>query len=125
MQVVTTIVMTLQSLAGITAATSAAKSIPIIGWFLQNGGVVHAADGWSGIVPGTHMSGDQVPAMLNSGELVLNKAQSGVIAAAITSAENGSGGGVSETRIESDQMVLLLRNGAARRGQTIGEYLGI
>lgn len=125
MQVVTTILMTLQSLAGITAATSAVKSIPIIGWFLQNGGVVHAADGWSGIVPGTHMSGDQVPAMLNSGELVLNKAQSGVIAAALTSAENGSGGGVSETRIESDQMVLLLRNGAARRGQTIGEYLGI
>ena len=125
MQVVTTILMTLQSLAGITATTSAVKSIPIIGWFLQNGGVVHAADGWSGIVPGTHMSGDQVPAMLNSGELVLNKAQSGVIASALTSAENGSGGGVAETRIESDQMVLLLRNGAARRGQTIGEYLGL
>lgn len=125
MQVVTTILMTLQSLAGITATTSAVKSIPIIGWFLQNGGVVHAADGWSGIVPGTHMSGDQVPAMLNSGELVLNKAQSGVIAAALTSAENSSGGGVSEARIESDQMVLLLRNGAARRGLTIGEYLGL
>ena len=125
MQVVTTILMTLQSLAGITAATSAVKSIPIIGWFLQNGGVLHAADGWSGIVPGNSFSGDNIPALLNSGETVLNKAQSGVIAAALTSAENGYGDVEGETRIESDQMVLLLRNGAARRGQTIGEYLGL
>ena len=33
-----------------------------------------------GIVPGTSFSGDRVPALVNSGELILNRAQQGVIA---------------------------------------------
>ena len=50
---------------------------------MANGGVAHAADGWSGTVPGTHFSGDMVPIMVNSGELILNRAQQGVIASAL------------------------------------------
>ena len=125
MQVITTIMMAIQSLATITATTSALKSIPIIGWFLQNGGVVHAANGFSGIVPGNSFSGDNIPAMLNAGETVLTRAQSGVIASALQAQDNGMVGGMGEVHVESDEMVLLLRNGAARRGMTIGEYLGL
>lgn len=124
MQVITTILMAIQTLSSITATTSALKSIPIIGWFLHTGGVVHAANGFSGTVPGNMMSGDQVPAMLDSGELVLNRAQQGNLLAQL----NQSSGGTAvqgETRIEADEMVLLIKNGASRKGITIGEYLGI
>ena len=125
MNIITTILTTISTLAGITASTSILKSIPVIGWFLQNGGVVHAAEGWSGIVPGNYMSGDQVPAMLNSGELVLNKAQSGVIASALNGIENGGFAGRSMATIESDQIRIVLQNGAQAKGMTISEYLGI
>lgn len=124
MQVITTILMAIQTLSSITATTSALKSIPIIGWFLHTGGVVHAANGFSGTVPGNMMSGDQVPAMLDSGELVLNRAQQGNLLAQL----NQSSGGTTvqgETRIEADEMVLLIKNGASRKGITIGEYLGL
>ena len=77
-QTVTGILTAISSLITIITALQSAKSVPIIGWMLANGGVVHAADGYQ--VPGNRMSGDQVPAMLNSGELVLNRAQQGNIA---------------------------------------------
>lgn len=124
MQVITTIMMSLQSLAAITAGTSALKSIPLVGWFLQNGGVVHAQEGWSGIVPGNSFSGDNIPAFLNSGETVLSAAQSATVANLLT---GGSDGGTSdgEVRVESDEIVLTIRNGARRRGMTVADYLGL
>ena len=69
----------------VTAGTSAVKAIPVIGWALARGGIVHAAGGYQ--VPGNNYSGDMVPAMLNSGEMVLNKAQVGNLASQL----NGSG----------------------------------
>ena len=122
MQVITTILMALQSLSTITASTSALKSIPFIGLFLHNGGVIHAANGYS--VPGNTFSGDKVPAMLDSGELVLNKAAQGNILSQLDNANN-SNVVAGETRVEADEMILLIRNGAARKGVTIGEYLGL
>ena len=86
--------------------------------------MVHAANGFNGTVPGNMMSGDQVPAMLDSGELVLNRAQQGNLLAQL----NQSSGRTTvqgETRIEADEMVLLIKNGASRKGITIGEYLGV
>ena len=67
------------SIVAVIAGIQAAKATPVIGWLLARGGtnrngrIIHAATGYT--VPGNFMSGDQVPAMLNSGETVLNKAQ--------------------------------------------------
>ena len=68
----------IQTLQAIQTTESTIKSIPVVGWLLAQGGVVHAASGYE--VPGNNYSGDQVPALLNSGELVLNKAQQGNLA---------------------------------------------
>jgi len=68
----------IQTLQAIQTTESTIKSIPVVGWLLSQGGVVHAARGYE--VPGNYYSGDQVPALLNSGELVLNKAQQGNLA---------------------------------------------
>lgn len=68
----------IQTLQAIRTTESTIKSIPVVGWLLAQGGVVHAASGYE--VPGNYYSGDQVPALLNSGELVLNKAQQGNLA---------------------------------------------
>lgn len=62
----------------VTAGTSAVKAIPVIGWALARGGIVHAAGGYQ--VPGNNYSGDMVPAMLNSGEMVLSRQQQNILA---------------------------------------------
>ena len=119
--------MSLQSMAAINAGTSALKSIPIIGLFLSGGGIVPKAAGGR-FIGGNSYSGDNIyagNAWVNSGELVLNKSEQGNLASFITAAENGMGAGVSETRVESDVMVMTIKNGARRRGITVGEYLGI
>ena len=124
LQVISTITMAIQSLVGLTASTSILNSIPIIGWFLHNGGVVHAANGFSGEVPGNMFSGDNIPAMLNSGETVLTRSQVGILSSALN-AQTYSGTGRSEAVIESDQIRLVLQNGAQAQGKTLGEYLNI
>ena len=77
-----------------------------------NGGIVHAAGGWNGFVPGNNYSGDMVPALLNSGEMVLNRAQQGVLASEL------SGGGMQNIRLEavvSGEQILLSSNNRGRR----------
>lgn len=59
----------------IQVATSISAAKPF-----ANGGVIHAAGGWSGFVPGNSFSGDNIPALLNSGELVLNRFQQQALA---------------------------------------------
>ena len=60
----------LQTIMGIVGAIQAISTAKFI---FSTGGIVHAAGGV--MVPGNSFSGDRVPALLNSGELVLNKAQ--------------------------------------------------
>lgn len=64
-------------LEGITTILTAIQTISTLK-FWSNGGVIHAASGM--IVPGNHYSGDMVPSMINSGELILNRAQQGAVA---------------------------------------------
>ena len=103
------------ALGALTAAITAntvAQAIP----FFSNGGVVHAADGF---VSGNSYSGDLTPAMVNSGELILNRAQQGVIASEL------EGGGMQnlhlDTVIGAEEIRLVLNNNGRRTGR--GEYV--
>ena len=96
-------------------ANTAVSAIP----FFARGGVVKAAVGYE--VPGNHFSGDMVPALLNSGETVLNRAQSGIIASALEGAGNGFKNGQIVGRIEGEKIVLVANHFLKRSGQ--GELL--
>ena len=78
--------------------------------FFAGGGVVHAAGGY--IVPGNHFSGDMVPAMLNSGEVVLNRAQAGIIASEL---QGGAQQAISSTPYVSGEQIYLGLNNYLRR----------
>ena len=80
-----------------------------------NGGVVHAA---GGTVAGNTYSGDQIPAMLNAGELVLNKAQQGNLASQL---QGGMGAMQLSAIITGEQLRLVLNNNGRRTGR--GEYV--
>jgi hypothetical protein len=68
------------AIAALTAAVST-NTITSFLPFFAGGGVVRAANGFE--VPGNHFSGDMVPALLNSGEVVLNRAQVGVLGSSL------------------------------------------
>ena len=111
------IVSVIESLTSVQTALAAVKATPVIGWALAGGGIVHAADGYT--VPGNHYSGDMVPAMLNSGELVLNKSQQSTLSSMLQD------GGMKNMKLEAviygEQIKLLLHNNGLRTGN--GEYL--
>jgi hypothetical protein len=108
-QGVATILTGISSLVTIIAGTS---------WLpFANGGVVHAAGGV--IVPGNHRSGDTVPAMLNSGEVVLSAAQAANLSSIL---QSGAGENLNLTAtISGEQIRLALNNNSRRRGR--GEYV--
>jgi hypothetical protein len=116
-------------LSGIQAVTSILTTISAIVSAIQviagadaiipfaQGGIARAAGGYR--VPGTRYSGDRVPALLNSGELVLNRAQQGVLASALT----GSNTQQLEAVVSAEQIRFVLNNNARRRGAS--EYITI
>jgi len=85
--------------------------------FASGGTIPHAANGY--FVGGSHYSGDVTPIMANAGELVLNKAQQGVLANEL------QGGGIQNLNltatIKGEQIRLALNNNSRRRGR--GEYV--
>lgn len=115
--VISGILTTIASLATIMTATSTVKAVPVFGWLLAGGGIVHAAGGYS--VPGNHYSGDNVPALLNSGELVLNRAQQFNLASQLQG--NGMQGLNLTATIRGEQIRLALNNNGRRTGR--GEYV--
>ena len=54
---------------------------------------IHSATGYAegGVVGGNTYSGDQIPAMLNAGEVVLNRAQTGALASQLQDGGGGNG----------------------------------
>ena len=84
--------------------------------FLKTGGVAHAAQGF---VPGNNYS-DNVPLMVSSGELILNRAQQGNLASQL---EGGAGLGDLNLSavIRGEQIRLVLNNNGRRTGR--GEYV--
>lgn len=78
-----------------------------------------------GIVPGNHYSGDMLRTSdygINSGELILNKAQQNNIASELTKSENNVGG-KAEATISAETIKIVLKTGASRRGVSVGEWL--
>ena len=105
-------------LTGISATILAIEALVGADTFLPfaGGGIVHAANGWVG---GNSFSGDRIPALLNSGELVLNRAQQGVLADAL------EGGGIGNlglsVKVTAEELRFILGNNSRRRGK--GEYV--
>lgn len=87
----------------------------------HNGGIVHAAQGWSGVVPGAANGGrDTIPAMLSPQEVVLNAGQASNVAAQLQ--QGGVGGSLNlETTVRGEDLRILLNNNSRRRLK--GEYL--
>lgn len=104
---ISTIVMVIQML-------TMKNSIPIIGR-LASGGIPHAA---GGLLTGNYYSGDQVPVMVNDGELILSRSQQGNVASALRN--NGLAGMQLEATLDGEEIRLAIRNGDRRRGR--GEY---
>ena len=105
--------------ANTVAMDALATALWTTGFFgFSQGGVVHAANGFSGVVPGNHFSGDNVPALLDSGEIVLNRAQQGIIAGAL------QGGGQTVRvvgKLSGESLFLCAENWAKRTGK--GEFV--
>lgn len=80
--------------------------------FFAHGGLVHAATGY--MVPGNDHS-DRTLIAASSGELILNRAQQGVIASQL---ENGNGGGMHVVgEIQGEKIVLVANRFLKRSGQ--------
>ena len=105
--------------ANTVAMDALATALWTTGFFgFSQGGVVHAANGFSGVVPGNHFSGDNIPALLDSGEVVLNRAQAGVIAGAL----QGGGQTVHVVgKLSGESLFLCAENWAKRAGK--GEFV--
>lgn len=101
---------------GVNTGVDAVKTIIDIVAMFANGGIVHAANGFA--VPGMSYSGDKVPALLNSGELVLNRAQQGNLAAQLSEAMPT---GSSSSLISGEQILIVMNNHLRRIGR--GEIL--
>ena len=68
--------------AGTAALASTISTVHSLTGFANGGIVGHAAGGY--FVPGNSYSGDNIPIMANAGEVVLNRAQTGVLASALS-----------------------------------------
>ena len=102
-------------LNGIMTVVTSIESIITIGQFLgwfANGGVVHAANGFVG---GNRHSTDDIPVMVSSGELILNRFQQQALAASLRS-DNGGGMRV-VGEIQGEKIVLAANRYFKRTGQ--------
>lgn len=104
-----------------TGAAASVSSIPVVGWVMAGTAVASViavmanvpkfANG--GIVPGNLYSGDRVPAMVNSGEMILNRSQQGRLFDILNSKGGVNGKDVrvtGEVVVSGEQMKILLDN---------------
>jgi hypothetical protein len=123
-QVISAITAAIEAMTAIQTTESTVKSIPVIGWALAGGGMIRAA---SGTLVGNSYSGDNLRGIgpggqlygLNAGEIVLNRAQQGVLADMINS--EGTRGSESQPYVTGEAIYLGLQNYTRRRG--LGEMV--
>jgi hypothetical protein len=77
---------------------------------------IHSLTGYAegGEIKGNSYSGDQIPIMANAGEIVLNRAQQGALAAGLQGAGRGNN---LTARVTGEQIVLAVNNYLKRTGQ--------
>ena len=119
MNTILTGIMALTSIIEVNSTTQAAASVIDAIKPFHFGGVVHAANGFAGKVPGTTYSGDNIPALLDAGEVVLTRAMAGNVASQLEG--NNLGNMQLEAVVYAEQLRFLLRNNSKRRGK--GEYI--
>ena len=116
---------------GFAQATAAASGGGPFAWIAAIAGglgtmvstieAIHSATGYSegGVVKGTTFSGDQIPARLNAGELILNRAQQNALASSL------EGGGIQNLHLSATvsgtQLRFVLNNESQARGR--GQYV--
>ena len=100
-------------LTGISSIITAIQTISTANLFkLAGGGVVRAA---SGFVSGNNFSGDMVPALLNSGEVVLNRAQQGNLVSQLSDSQRTSGPQLAQ--VSGEQIYIAMSNYLRRSGK--------
>ena len=70
-----------------------------------------------GIIPGNSFTGDRLTANVNSGELILNRAQQANIAAQLSAGDRGAGAAQSNPFVTGETIVLGINNFLGRSGQ--------
>lgn len=108
----------LEALNKVQDYTEVTSTWAIIGALMPfaHGGIVHAANGFIG---GNRYSTDDIPVMVSSGELILNRAQQGALAADLQ--RNDQHGATSQPYVNGEQIYLGLNNYLKRSGR--GEIL--
>ena len=100
-------------LTGISSIITAIQTISTANLFkLAGGGVVRAA---SGFVSGNNFSGDMVPALLNSGEVVLNRAQQGNLVSQLSDSQRTPGPQLAQ--VSGEQIYIAMTNYLRRSGK--------
>ena len=113
LQGVTSILTGISTLLLAISATEKVQTVTDLIPIFANGGAIRAASGFR--VPGNTYSMDQVPAMLNSGEVVLNRAQAGNIASQLN--DGNTRGGYQPSHISGEQIYLAMNRYLMRTGR--------
>lgn len=104
-----------------TGAAASVSSIPVVGWIMAGTAVASVIAAMTnipkfangGIVPGNMYSGDRVPAMVNSGEMILNRTQQGRLFDILNNKGYSKKSNVNvtgEVVVSGEQMRILLAN---------------
>lgn len=110
------------SALAVVEGVKSATDTPVVGWLLAGAAAMSVMAALAsapkyatgGLVPGNSYTGDKVPVLANSGELILNKAQQSSIASQLYSS---NGGGDGRVTIEGEQMYITLTNYMRRTGK--------
>ena len=106
---------------GVTGAIASVASIPIVGWIMAAAAAASVISAMAaipkfaggGIVPGSSYYGDRVPAMLNSGEMILNGSQQANLFRLIEG--GGAGQMQAKVTVEGDKLAVLIDRVNAKR----------
>ena len=109
----------------IAQGAASAASTPVIGWITAIGAITSMVAAFAsipkfangGIIPGNMFSGDRVPVLANSGEMILNRTQQGYLFNMLQSGGYRRNGEVQKVEFEIayDKLIGVLENGERKR----------